>query len=108
MRHSTALTFWDLDKFDYEENKGKLHASFTNVNGNFNVFIGLAHVGSVTTSGDIKSRDNVYCFSAYDGQKWCSEGGEYYGAEWDKKGATVGLHLDFKEKTLSYDVDGAD
>jgi hypothetical protein len=79
MRHSTAVTYFDLNTFDYMENSGKLHASFTNVNGNFNIFIGLAHTGSVTTGMDMRERDHVYSFSAYDGQKWSSEGGETYG-----------------------------
>ena len=54
----------------------------------------------------MRERENVWSFSAYDGQKWSAEGGETYGQDWDKKGATVGMTIDFKEKTLSYDVNG--
>ena len=97
--------YFDLDNFDYVENKGKLSASFVNVNGNFNIWIGLAHKNSVTTSGDVKDRNNVYSFSAYDGDKWSSKGGERYGVEWDKKNAKIGLEIDFASKVLSFNVD---
>ena len=104
--HCIGTTFFHVVDLDYELNKGILKAEFENINGNFNVFIGICHKNMYSTGTDIKERDLTWCFSAYDGQKWCSEGGENYGSSWDRKGAKAGIQINFADKTLSFSVDG--
>ncbi len=53
----TSTAYFNIDGLDYEPNKGKLKASFVNVSGNFNIWIGLAHKNSVNTGRDIKEND---------------------------------------------------
>ena len=65
---SVETSFFDISDLDLDANGGVLRARFENVKGNFNVFVGIViNEESVKCDQDIKEKDGVYCFSAYDG-----------------------------------------